>query len=233
MCKLHAEYPGNCPAGGKENALTRMVFVRHGQSEANVSGVFAGQTDVPLSPLGRKQACELKEFLAEHYKIDAVYSSDMSRAYDTVLPAAEAFGLTIRKDISLREIDGGLWEGREIEEIARAYPEEYALWRSDTGLSRCTGGESMRELQERGIAGTERIAGRHRGQTVLLATHAGFLRAMQCYWEGRPLEEMKDIPWVPNASVTEVEYRSGKPRIVRLGEVSFLHGDLTTLRGSI
>lgn len=221
------------PVIKKENAPTRMVFVRHGQSEANISGIFAGQADVPLSPLGRKQAEELKVFLLEHYTIDAVYSSDLSRAYHTVLPTAEALGMPIEKDVFLREIDGGLWEGRDIEEIARTYPEEYALWHSNIGMSRCTGGESVCELQARGIAETECIAEKHRGQTVLVATHAGFLRAMQCYWEGRPPEEMKDIPWVPNASVTEVEYRNGKPRIVRLGEVSFLHGDVTTLNENI
>ena len=210
-----------------------MVFVRHGQSEANISGIFAGQTDVPLSPSGRKQAEELKVFLLEHYTIDAVCSSDLSRAYHTVLPTAEVLGLPIEKDIFLREIDGGLWEGRNIEEIARTYPEEYALWHSNIGMSRCPGGESVCELQARGIAETERIAEKHRGQTVLVATHAGFLRAMQCYWEGRLPEEMKDIPWIPNASVTEVEYRNGKPHIVRLGDVSFLHGDVTTLNENI
>lgn len=213
--------------------MTRMIFVRHGQSEANIGGVFAGQTDVPLSALGRRQAEELKEFLVRTYPIDEICSSDLSRAYHTVLPTAEALGLPVRKDQLLREIDGGAWEGMPVEEIARAYPADYTLWRENIGLARCTGGESVRSLQRRAVAETERIAAEYAGKTVLIGTHAGFLRAMQCFWQGLPLEEMKNIPWVPNASVTEVEYAAGKHTVVRLGEIGFLHGDVTTLSPNI
>ena len=127
MYEIQTEDKVKNSANDKEVVLTRMVFVRHGQSMANISGVFAGQTDVPLSPLGRKQAEELNDFLLEHYTIDAVYSSDLSRAYETVLPTAGTLGLPIEKDVSLREIDGGLWEGLYIEEIAPTYPKEYTL----------------------------------------------------------------------------------------------------------
>ena len=208
---------------------TTLLFIRHGQSMANVSGVFAGQLDVSLSELGRKQAEELKEYLLSKYKIDAIYSSDLSRAYETALPIAMALGLSIQKDSALREIDGGKWEGLSQEEIAARYQQDHAVWRNDIGLSRCTGGESMQEVQRRGIAEAARIAKRHPGQTVLLAIHAGFLRAMQCYWQKLPLSEMKDIQWVPNASVTEVQYDDGAYELVRLGEASFLKGDVTRI----
>ena len=171
----------------------------------------------------------MKEYLLSKYKIDAIYSSDLSRAYETALPIAMALGLSIQKDSALREIDGGKWEGLSQEEIAVRYPQDHAVWRNDIGLSRCTGGESMQEVQCRGIAEAARIAKRHPGQTVLLATHAGFLRAMQCYWQKLPLSEMKDIQWVPNASVTEVQYDDGAYELVRLGEASFLKGDVTRL----
>ena len=212
---------------------TTLLFVRHGQSAANVSGFFAGRIDVPLSPLGRRQTDELKEHLLNRYSIDAIYSSDLSRAYETVLPAASALRMPIRKDAALREIDGGKWEGMPKEEIAARYPQDFAIWRNNIGLSRCTGGESMRDVQQRGIAETEKIVGAHPGQTVLLATHAGFLRAMQCHWQNLPLSAMEELPWVPNASVTEVEYSDGKHRITLLGDVSFLHGDITTLNGNM
>lgn len=208
---------------------TTLLFVRHAQSAANVRGIFAGHLDVSLSPLGRMQAAELKEYLLCRYKIDAVYSSDLSRAYETVLPAATALGIPIQKDAALREIAGGKWEGLPQKEIAERYPQDYAVWRNDIGLSRCTGGESMRELQMRAVAETDRIVEKHTGQTVLLATHAGFLRAMQCYWQKLPLSRMKDITWVPNASVTEVRYCGGDYELMRLGEVSFLKEDVTFL----
>lgn len=119
---------------------TTLLFVRHGQSIANENGIFAGNLDVPLSELGQKQAVELKDYLLSRYKIDAIYSSDLSRAYATVLPTAEAIKIPIQKDTALREIDGGKWEGMLQKEIAVEYPQDYAVWHNNTGLSRCTGG---------------------------------------------------------------------------------------------
>lgn len=209
--------------------MTRLIIVRHGQSMANLNGTFAGQIDVPLSPLGHRQAEELKQYLTQQYKIDVVYSSALSRAFDTVAPTAAALGLPVIKDTGLKEIDGGEWEGLTNVEIAQKFPADFALWRDDIGLARCTGGESVRELQERSIAAIDRIAAENDGRTVLVGTHAGFLRAMICYWRGIPLEEMKNTTWVPNASVTEVEYDGGKYKLLKEGEISFLHGDVTRL----
>ena len=209
--------------------MTKLIIVRHGQSMANLNGTFAGQVDVPLSPMGRRQAEELKDYLLSHYKIDVIYSSALSRACDTVAPTAAALGLPVIKDEGLKEIDGGEWEGLTHEEIAKKFPADFALWRDNIGLSHCTGGESMRGLQERSITATNRIVEENKGRTVLIGTHAGFLRAMICYWRGIPLEDMKNTTWVPNASVTEVEYDGGKYKLLREGEISFLHGDVTRL----
>ena len=65
--------------------MTRLLFVRHGQSKANLDGVFAGQIDPALTELGCRQAECTAEFIAENYKVDAVYSSDLQRAYQTGL----------------------------------------------------------------------------------------------------------------------------------------------------
>lgn len=204
--------------------MTRLIFVRHGQSEANEKGFFAGHTDVTLTPLGLKQAEELKGFILKNYKIDGVYSSDLTRACQTIQPTAEGLNLPIIKDESLREINGGKWEGLSIEEIAERYPNDYFTWHSDIGLSCCTGGESVKELQKRAIAAVSKIATENSGKTLLICTHGCFLRAMQCYWQDSTLEQMKDVEWVPNASVTEVIYDNGGIRTLRVGETSFLTG---------
>ena len=73
--------------------MTTLIFVRHGESKSNENGLFTGQTDVALSALGKRQAQALKEHLLRNYTIDRIYASDLKRAYDTVLPFAEAAGL--------------------------------------------------------------------------------------------------------------------------------------------
>lgn len=213
--------------------ITKLLFVRHGESKANEGNLFAGTTDVPLSGRGMRQAEELKTCLLSRYKIDAIYASDLQRACDTVRPTAEALRLPIHQEKALREIDGGCWEGKSVEYISRVYRRDYEVWRENIGLARCTGGESMEEVQKRGIAAVGRIAAENEGRTVLIATHAGFLRAMQCFWEHRPLGEMKNIPWIPNASLTEADWQSGLYRIVVLADVSFLQGDVTRLSAEI
>ena len=153
----------------------------------------------------------------------------------TIIPLiVAAFPFVARLvEASLREIDGGAWEGEPVSFIAQHYAADYALWREDIGLARCTGGESMRALQARAAAAAEDIAARSLGKTVLIATHAAFLRALLCYWQNVPLEGMKDVPWVPNASVTEVLWREKEAPVVRPAEYSFLHGQVTRLASGI
>ena len=189
--------------------MVRFLFVRHGQSMSNVNRTFTGQADVPLSELGKKQAEDLRGFLLGHYAIDTIWSSDLLRARQTIEPVASALGLPVHTDRLLREIFGGEWEEKTVDEIAFRYPEDYAMWQNDIAV--------------------RRIADENDGKTVLVATHAAFLRAMQCYWQGLPLRAMKDIPWVPNASTTEAEYDGGSVRIVRLAQDGYLQGEITRI----
>ena len=212
--------------------MTTLYFVRHGESRANVDMVFTGQTDVPLSPRGEHQAKLLGEKLRS-LPIDAIHASDLLRAVQTVTPAAEALHLPIVREKGLREIYGGLWEGMYIPDIAKKYPEDYARWEEDIGLARCTGGESFEEVQHRGLETVRRIAKEPDGQAVVIATHAAMIRALTCAFRGLPLSEMKHIPFVPNASLSKVNFEDGTFKIISYADVSFLGGDVTKLPANI
>lgn len=153
--------------------MTRIIIVRHGQSEANLAHLFAAHTDAKLTEIGRAQAEALAEQLAKTEKIDAVYASDLSRATDTVAPTAARFGLTVIPDERLREIRAGDWENLPFGELRvnPAYSEDYRMWAEDTANCRCTGGESVRELYDRVVTEVLEIARRHDGGTVLIGTH--------------------------------------------------------------
>ena len=212
--------------------MTTLYFVRHGESRANVDLVFTGQTDVPLSPRGEHQAKLLAKKLCT-LPIDAICSSDLLRAVETVSPAAKALGLPILPEKGLREIDGGKWEGMYIPDIAKSYPEDFQTWESDIGLARCTGGESFKEVQTRGLQTVLRIARENDGKCVVIATHAAMIRALTCAFRGLPLTEMQHIPFVPNASLSEVRFEGGAFKIISYADVSFLEGDVTELPKSI
>lgn len=190
--------------------MTRLLFIRHGQSESNLAGAFTGHTDVALTALGRRQAEAAADYIVSHYQVDAVYASDLQRAYNTGKAVANRLNLTIQPHQGLREIFAGEWEGMAFTYLLATYPETYAnIWRNDIGNSTCDGGESVAHLQQRVSAAAREIAEANDGKTVVIATHATPIRTMECLCQGKTLSQMKDIPWVSNASVTEIHYENG------------------------
>mgnify|MGYP005918625611 FL=1 len=207
--------------------MTKFLIIRHGQSTANLEERYAGWYDAPLTELGRKQAAITTDYILKNYHVDAVYSSDLIRAVETVKEIAARANVPLVKEKALREIDGGEWERKQVEEIAREYPEQAYLWKTDIGKARPTGGESFAELQVRIDSALRKIAAENDGKTVVVASHGGAIRTMQCLFENVPIEDMRKVPWTPNASVSEVNYENGKYTPVRLGYTGHL-GTLIT-----
>lgn len=202
--------------------MTRLIFVRHGQSLGNLNRTFLGHTDLDLSEKGYAQAERTAEYIAAHYTVDAIVASDLLRAYHTAEAAAKKLSLPVRADRRLREIFAGKWEGMAFDAIEATYPDAYAVWQNDIGHARCTDGESTAELLERVLPCVREIAEAHDRKTVLVATHATVIRVLSCLWHGVPLEDMHTIAWVGNASVSSVCYDAGRWTIECCGEESFL-----------
>ncbi len=208
--------------------MTRLIFVRHGESTGNLLGRFYGQTDGALTDKGRLQAAMAADFL-KNVHIDVAYSSDLIRAYETVEIITKPHGLTAVPDPSLREIYAGEWENKAFDEIISLYPESFAAFMYDIANSQPDGGESVVDMAKRITDGVWKIAEENAGKTVLIAIHATPIRALECEWRGLGLEKMSTLKWVPNASVSIVEYDTAthtvKPEII--GEASFM-GELKT-----
>ena len=206
--------------------MTRIILIRHGQSEANLKGVFGGNTDFELSGLGIKQAELAAKYLKETENIEKVYCSDLKRAYKTGCVVAEEFGIEITKDKRLREINGGEWEGEPFDSLGQR--SDYKIWLSDIGNVKCPGGEAVKDLQIRFKEALCEIAEENKGKTVAVATHATPIRAMMSYIKSGGAEMMKDIPWVSNASLTTLVYEDGKWETEKVSEDSYLK-DLKTV----
>ncbi len=192
--------------------MTTLYFIRHGQSEANITQRFAGSLDTPLTPLGEQQA-EITGECLKDIPFTAVYASDLQRAFCTGEAIAVHHGLEVITCQQLREISAGEWEGKSFDELA--YSPDFQVWLTTIGLSQATGGESVAQLQERARAAVEDIVRRHPGETVCIATHATPIRVMECIWQEVSLAEMHTIPWVSNASVTVVSYdENGVGRLI-------------------
>ena len=211
--------------------MVKFLMIRHGQSEANLTKRFAGHWDSPATDLGLEQAKLAARYVATNYTVDAIYSSDLKRAAAVGSAVSELTGVPMQPDKQLREIHAGLWESLPFEEIIARFP-AYGVWRSDIGNAICDGGESVEQLQKRIIGRLEEIAKAHPDQTVVITTHATPIRVTQCYAQGRPLCQMKDIPWVSNASVTEIDY-DGAFHIVRIGYDGYLGGAVSAMPANV
>ena len=193
--------------------MTHLIITRHGYSEYNKTRMYTGQVDVALTDLGLRQAARTAEYVAETYKIDAIYSSDLKRAMSTAIPLSEKLGLPVIKEPLIKEIYGGLWENKLMPEIDKLYHDDYQIYKTTIGLARCTGGESLAELQTRALEGMKKIAEDNDGKTVFVATHGGVLLALISAWMGLPLEKMHETPPATNSSITEVVYENGEFKI--------------------
>ncbi len=210
--------------------MTRLYFIRHGESDGNEKKYFQGQLDTPLTKLGERQA-ELTAQYLKAFDIDMIFSSDLKRTLFTAGKIGELSGLDVTKCKELREIDAGLWQGVHFERLAKDYP-EYQTWLTDIGNAVCTKGESIRQLQSRVNKAINRIVCENKDKKIVIVTHGGPIRALNCLWNNSPLSQMKNIPWVPNSSITTVDYDDNKtPYIIQFGYDKHL-GEISTTFGA-
>lgn len=188
---------------------TTLVLIRHGQTDWNVEGRYQGQADPPLNGQGLGQAREAGRELGR-LGLDAVYSSDLSRARDTAREVARAARLEVRLDARLREIHQGEWQGLLVAEIERRYPESFRRWREDPTSVTPPGGESLSQLEARVLASAQELVNSHIGQRVAIVSHKLPISVIKCHYQGIPLGEIwKLIP--ANATWEELSaHPSGK-----------------------
>ena len=201
--------------------MTKILMVRHGQSEANDLGVFAGNYDIGLTELGHQQAQCTADFIAENYKVDKIYASDLKRAFKTSEYIASKLELDIIPNKKFREIFAGKWEGEKFDILVEKYKNDYEKWLSDIGNASPTDGETVKQLSVRVCDELENLAKENDGKTIVVVTHATPVRASQCIFGGHNIDEMKNIPWVSNASVTEFHYEE-KLVVAKVGMDSHL-----------
>lgn len=206
---------------------TQIYLIRHGQSEGNKLNLFLGHTDLDLTEEGHAQAEKTAEYLSDIH-VDVIYSSDLLRAYHTAEHTAKKKGMEIVKNQNLREIFAGEWECKRFDELWEKYAEDFTnVWCTNIGRSCPTGGESVEALQKRFVSEVEKLARENEGKTIFIFTHATPIRVLKTAWDGVTLDDMKDIPWASNASVTHCEYADGVFKVLKYSIDDFM-GDMAT-----
>ncbi|MFB8007359.1 bifunctional RNase H/acid phosphatase [Nocardia sp. NPDC056000] len=149
---------------------TRLLLLRHGQTELSVERRYSGRGNPPLTELGRQQAANAARMLAGKGNIAAIVCSPLGRARETAEAAGKALGLPVRVLDGLIETDFGAWEGLTFAEARDHDPELHARWLGDPAVAP-PGGESFDQVRERVESVRRDLVALYPGANVLVVSH--------------------------------------------------------------
>jgi len=194
-------------------------FIRHGESVYNAEGRIQGQSDVPLSDLGRKQGEAVAAAMAA-LPIEVVYSSPLRRAMETARVVAEPLGREIRTDPRLMEVNAGIFQDKLRSQLEELHAAELARWLSGDPDFVIPGGESRRALARRGCEAFESIHREGHSQVAVVAHGRLLVVALNALLD-LPADEQ--LLALDNGSVTTISFDGpGRAELVSLNQVEHL-----------
>lgn len=196
--------------------MTRICFVRHGETDWNIELRMQGHVDIPLNAKGLAQAAAVGRYFSGR-AVDALYSSDLLRARQTAQPIAEALQLPMALRRELRERNFGRCEGLTLAELETRFAEEALAMRRRDPDHVPLEGESRRQHQARILACVTALHLKHRGQSIVVVTHGGVLDVVYRQVHGLPPETPRTYP-IPNAGINWVAVGDAGWRIESWGE---------------
>lgn len=167
--------------------MTKLILIRHGKTTWNLSGRYQGQTNTELSLEGIEQAKKIATRLRME-KIDQIYSSDLSRAYQTAKHIAHYHSLTVQKEYSLREIDFGQWEGLTYDQIEQTWPQELHLLFTNASQANIPGGETIQALTNRLSSKIDQLVSQNEHKTIVVVSHGMAIRSIIAHYLHIPID---------------------------------------------
>ena len=192
----------------RDNREISVLLVRHGQTEWNRTRRFLGRTDIPLNATGKQQAGQLSASIS-HLPLVAIYSSPLSRAWQTAEAIACNRRLTVLASEGLTELDQGDLEGRFGDALKEDFPEFFDQWMTDPTDVRIPGGETLAECTHRAVEAFFDIVKRHEpGQIIAIVSHKVAISGILCHALDRPIRDNMKIEQ-QNTAVNFLGIRDG------------------------
>ena len=189
--------------------MTRIFLIRHAEAEGNIYRRAHGHYNGLVTSRGYKQIKRLEARFADEH-IDAIYSSDLSRAADTAKALSEPKGLPVNMTEQLREVAMGEWEDMAWGDIEFSFREMNRHFGYDPAKWSVRDGESYENVKKRMFSFLEETAKKHEWETIALFSHGFAIRALSCLLEGIPSHETDKMPYCDNTAVGLILYNNGK-----------------------
>ena len=160
---------------------SRIILVRHGETDWNKEGRFQGQIDIPLNETGKNQAQKASNFL-KSIDFNKAYSSSMSRPLETAkIILGKKSNLSILKIDELSEISHGLWEGKLEKEIKTTWPEMLDKWHQEPENVIMPEGESIEDVSKRSLNAWQNICkNQNKNDITLVVAHDAVNKTLIC-----------------------------------------------------
>lgn len=184
-----------------------IYLVRHGETNWNLNYKVQGKIDIPLNENGLNQANMLAQFF-ENKEIDAIYSSNLIRAYET----AKIISLKVKKQIvtlpELQEINMGVWEGNLWDNIAIEYKDFIIKWENDKENIPIPEGESYGQVQKRVYKTFKNILAKHKqNDKIVIVSHGISIKVLIAKLMKISIQSVHNF-YLDNASISIVEYNN-------------------------
>lgn len=206
-------------------AGTRIIAIRHGETDWNRTRQYQGQEDIPLNDRGVVQARDIARSLSLS-SLDAVYTSDLQRAFQTATEIAQTFLMTPIPVTGLREQHFGVFQGLTGEDVAKRWPGASAQWHQRVADFGPEGGETRNAFSVRCVTAMNQLARAHVGGAIAIVCHGGVLdclyRAASCL----PMDTPRT--WsLENAAINRLTHDARGFTILNWGDTGHLRRDTT------
>ena len=192
---------------------SRIILIRHGETNWNKEGRFQGQIDIPLNEKGKEQASKASQYL-EEIEFTKAFSSSMKRPYETAKIILKNNNIQIEKIESLVEINHGLWEGKLEEEIKQIWPEMLRDWHERPESVTMPEGESIKQVSDRAISAWNHICNSQKEKdTTLLVAHDAVNKTLLCHILGLSYSDIWMIKQ-GNGGITVIDIFENKKNVL-------------------
>ena len=157
----------------------KILLTRHGQTTGNLEGRITGHIDVSLTALGKAQAKLLCDYIQENYMVDAIYTSMLSRAQNTIKPLAQSLNVSPILDKRINELNAGEWEGILVSDLKQNCPQDLIRWSKEPRTFFCPNGESFENVYDRVLEFLLEVV-KTDAKTVCVCAHGGVIRYRKC-----------------------------------------------------
>ena len=201
--------------------LTTLLLVRHGENDWVGKNKLAGWTPgVHLNKRGRRQAQAAGKWLAKYGpRVDAIYTSPLERTRETADLIARCLNLPVQTSEAIGEVECGDWTGKSIKKLSR-HP-HWGVVQFYPSNARFPAGESLYHMQTRAVHQVNDLLARHRGQTILLVSHADVIKSVVAHYLGLHLDLFQRIVISP-ASITTILFTPMRPMVQTVNSTGHL-----------